>query len=174
MQMRNIFLASALVISAYVLAACAERAANSAPASAPTAAPTAIAPTRAVALNPPAPTAAGPDSSSAFEAQTVGGGSVTVKATPLALKRGAPLEFDIAMDTHSVDLADDMLKTVVLRDDTGTEYAPTAWDGPGGGGHHREGKLKFAALTTDTQSVTLIVRNIASVPERVFKWELPQ
>ncbi len=41
------------------------------------------------------------------------------------------------------------------------------------GGHHREGKIKFAALTTSTKSVTLIVKNIAGVPERVFNWGLP-
>ncbi len=65
-----------------------------------------------------------------------------------------------------------MLKSIVLLDDAGKEYAPTAWDGPTGGGHHRDGKIKFDALTTNTKSVTLIVKGIAGVPKRTFKWSL--
>lgn len=110
----------------------------------------------------------------ALQPQTVAAASVTVKVTPLTLKPGEPPMFDIAMDTHSVDLAADMLKTVVLRDDSGKEYAPTAWDGAGPGGHHREGKIKFAALTTNPKSLTLVVKNLAGVPERAFKWDVAQ
>lgn len=111
---------------------------------------------------------------SPYAAQTVEGGSVAVKATPLKMQVNAPLEFEIAMDTHSVELADDMLKAVVLRDDNGMEFAPTTWDGPGAGGHHREGKIKFAPLTMSTKTLTLVVKNIAGVPERLYKWELAQ
>ncbi len=111
---------------------------------------------------------------SAFAAQTVEGGSVAVKATPLKMQMNATLEFEIAMDTHSVDLADDMMKAVVLRDDSGMEYAPSVWDGPGAGGHHREGKIKFAPLTMNTKTLTLVVKNVAGVPERLYKWELTQ
>jgi hypothetical protein len=134
----------------------------------------ATAPTAPVIVNSPAAKPAGPDSACALQPQTVEAASVTVKVTPLSLKNGEPPAFDIAMDTHSVDLAADMLKTVVLRDDSGKEYAPTAWDGAGPGGHHREGKIKFAALTTNFKSVTLVVRNLAGVPERAFKWDVAQ
>lgn len=109
-----------------------------------------------------------------FAAQTVEGGSVAVKVTPLQLNLTAPLEFEITMDTHSVELADDMLKAVVLRDEAGKEYAPIKWDGPGAGGHHREGKIKFAALATNPKTLTLVVKNIAGVSERVFKWDVAQ
>ena len=111
---------------------------------------------------------------SAFAAQTVEGGSVAVKVTPLKMEPTAPLEFEIAMDTHSVDLADDMMKAVVLRDDSGMEFTPSAWEGPGAGGHHREGKIKFAPLTMNTKSLTLVVKNVAGVPERAFRWEMAQ
>lgn len=121
-----------------------------------------------------ASTTAGSANSSGMEAQTVDGGSVSIKVTPAALKRGQPLEFDIAMDTHSVDLANDMLKAVVLRDDSGMEFTPTAWNGPGGGGHHREGKIEFAPLTMSTKSLTLVVKNIAGVPERIYQWDVAQ
>lgn len=110
--------------------------------------------------------------SATYKTQTVEGGSVTVAITPVELKSGEPVEFDIAMNTHSVDLNDDMLKIVILRDDSGKEYTPTAWDGPAGGGHHREGKIKFGPLSPGAKSVTLIVKDIAGVPERTYKWDL--
>lgn len=113
------------------------------------------------------------DSVSEFQPQTVEGGSVTVTAQPLNLKAGAPPEFDIAMNTHSVDLADDLLQAVVLRDDSGKEYAPLAWEGPSAGGHHREGVIRFDPLPIKTKTVTLIVRNVAGIAERVFKWNMP-
>lgn len=128
----------------------------------------------AAASNVPQPAQPNSDASISFDSQTVEGGNVAVKVTLLQWQPNAPLEFDIAMDTHSVELADDMLKAVVLRDDSGLEYAPSAWDGPAGGGHHREGKIKFAPLTIEPKSLTLVVKNIAGVPERVFKWELTQ
>ena len=111
---------------------------------------------------------------SAFVAQTVEGGSVAVQVTPLKMQPTAPLEFDIVIDTHSVELNDDMMKAVVLRDDSGMEFTPSAWEGPGAGGHHREGKIKFAPLTMNTQALTLVVKNVAGVPERLYTWELAQ
>ncbi len=107
-----------------------------------------------------------------FETKSHEGGSVTVKVTPLALGLEQPLVFDLAMDTHSVDLSDDLTKIVIVRDDAGKEYAPIAWEGAGPGGHHREGKLKFAALTGKPKYVELVIKGLARVPERVFRWEL--
>lgn len=110
----------------------------------------------------------------AYTAQTVDGGSVTVRVMPLTMEAPAPLEFKITMDTHSVELNDDMMKAVVLRDDTGMEFTPSAWEGPGGGGHHREGRIKFAPLPMNTKALTLVVKNVAGVSERRFTWELAQ
>ncbi len=110
----------------------------------------------------------------AFASQTVDGGNVAVKVMPLKMEPTAPLEFEIAMNTHSVDLADDMMKAVVLRDESGMEFTPSAWDGPGAGGHHREGKIRFAPLTMNTKTLTLVVKNVAGVPERSYTWELGQ
>ena len=165
MQRKHIVFGSGLIVLALLLVACGGT--NAAPV--PTAAP----------ANPPVsnqlvPGDAVSNSSSAFEAQTVEGGGVAVKVKPLALQGGAPLEFEIAMDTHSVDLAYDMLKAVALRDDAGKEYSPMAWGGPAGGGHHRAGNIKFAPLTTPSKSVMLIVKNIGGVPERTFQWNLAQ
>ncbi len=114
-----------------------------------------------------------PSSDSTFQPQTVEGGSVSVAVQPIDLQAGAPADFEIAMNTHSVDLSADMLQVVTLRDNTGQEYAPTKWDGPVGGGHHRSGKLEFPALAANVKSITLLVKNIAGIPERTFNWEVP-
>ena len=132
--------------------------------------PTAV-PTAATA-NTPMTKPTGSDWAAAMQPQTVEAANVTVRVTPVALKPGEAPVFALAMDTHSVDLVGDMLKMVVLRDDSGNEYAPTAWDGAGPGGHHREGKIKFAPLTTTPKSLTLVVKNLAGVPERAFKWNV--
>jgi hypothetical protein len=100
------------------------------------------------------------------------GGSVTVDVTPTAVEVGQPIAFAIAMNTHSVDLSDDLTKIAILRDDAGKEYKPIAWDGPGGGGHHRSGVLQFAALSFKPRYFELVIQGLAQVPERVFHWNL--
>ncbi|MBI5034810.1 MAG: hypothetical protein HZB51_30165 [Chloroflexi bacterium] len=124
-------------------------------------------PTVALASNSSQP------STSAFETRNHSGGSVDVAVTPQALGVGQPIAFEIAMNTHSVDLSDDMTRIVTLRDDKGKEYSPTAWEGGGPGGHHRSGVIKFAALTSKPRSVELVIKDLAQVSERTFRWELP-
>ncbi len=120
-----------------------------------------------------APAISKPSSNVTFETQSSNGGSVTVAVKPTTLAVGEPVAFDIAMNTHSVDLSDDMTKISVLRDDTGKEYKPTTWDGAEPGGHHRSGTLLFPALTGKPKYVELVVKGLAKVPERLFKWDLP-
>lgn len=81
------------------------------------------------------------------------------------------MTFEIAMNTHSVDLGDDLTKIAILRDDAGKEYLPVAWDGPDGGGHHRSGNLQFGALSNKPKYVELVIKGLAEVPERVFRWD---
>ncbi len=163
MNKKMILLASAFTLLVLLLAAC-----GSTPT--PTLAP---APTKA----PSAASNAQPDTpksgGAGFETKSNEGGSVTVDVKPTALDVGKPIVFDIAMNTHSVDLSDDMTKITILRDDAGKEYKPTAWDGPAGGGHHREGTLTFAAMANKPKFVELVIKGLAGVPERVFKWDLP-
>jgi hypothetical protein len=111
--------------------------------------------------------------SAVFETQSNSGGSVTVDVQPAAFQVGNPIAFVIAMNTHSVDLSDDLVRISTLRDDSGKEYKPTGWDGPVGGGHHRSGTLTFAALPNKPKFVELVIKGLAGVPERVFKWDLP-
>ncbi len=156
MNQKLFLIVSALALSALSLVAC-----NSAT---PTTVPT---PTVAV------PSSTTKSSASAFETKNNSGGSVDVAVTPETLEVGQPMAFEIAMNTHSVDLSDDMTKIVTLRDDQGKEYTPTGCEGGGAGGHHRSGVIKFAALASKPKSVDLIIKGLAKVSERDFHWDLP-
>lgn len=105
--------------------------------------------------------------------QQIEGGNVTVRVTWRG--SGAGPIFDIAMDTHSVDLdAIDLGQTAILRVG-GNEYAPVQWDAEKGG-HHRSGILAFPATDAAGQSLVgsgafeLVIRDVAGVAERVFEW----
>ena len=69
---------------------------------------------------------------------------VWVEVTPLNLPQGGTtLDFEVAFNTHSVNLDFDPAAISVLRDDQGREYPALSWEGPGPGGHHRSGVLRF-------------------------------
>jgi hypothetical protein len=122
-------------------------------------------------------TTAGSDGAEASAAtQTNEGGEVTVAVTWKGPSAG-PV-FDVAVDTHSVDLDGyDLTKLAVLRNDRGKEVRPSGWDAPKGG-HHREGTLAFPekapdgspVIGSDTRRIELIIRDVAGVPERKFEW----
>ena len=99
-------------------------------------------------------------------------GQVVVEITPITLS-GDTWEFEVAFNTHSVNLGFDVTEVSVLRCDQGQEYTPTVWEGADPGGHHRSGILKFAALDHSTSFVQIVIQDVAKVPERVFRWEVP-
>ncbi|MCL5070611.1 MAG: hypothetical protein M1308_06915 [Actinobacteria bacterium] len=99
-------------------------------------------------------------------------GEVTIDVKYLGYKDNL-LSFDIAMDTHSVDLDQyDLAKLSELTDDKGNKYPVVSWDSAPGG-HHRTGKLTFSQPDTQDKPGTLIliIRNVAGIAERMFKWE---
>ena len=100
--------------------------------------------------------------------------AVTVKVTPLNLAdpSAATLDFEIALDTHSVDLAFNMMAIATLRSDAGEEAQPMKWNGPAGGGHHMSGTLSFPQMKERGRSLTLVLRGVANVPERTFVWNM--
>ncbi len=105
-----------------------------------------------------------------WETNTDEQANVTVIVTPLDLSsQSAQWKFDVVMDTHSVELDQDMTKVAVLIDDQGKEYTPLTWEGPTGG-HHREGTLTFARITPAPKSVELKITGIADVV-RSFVWQ---
>lgn len=98
---------------------------------------------------------------------------VTVAITPQDLSGNAKTwDFKIVLDTHSGDLSDDLLKTAVLLDGTGARHAPIAWDGAAPGGHHREGVLRFKAVSPQPQAIELRIARPGEPGPRSFRWQL--
>lgn len=135
--------------------------------------PSAPAPAIVPATPSAAPSPAAVQSIQPLSAQTVSGGGVAVTVKPLVLTPGQPAAFDIAMNSHSVEIVEDMLAATVLRDGAGRQFGAEAWDGSGPGGHHREGVIRFAPLPNELREVVVIVSGVANVPERAFRWLLP-
>lgn len=101
--------------------------------------------------------------------------SVKVQVTPLNLSRAAEtLDFRVVLETHSVDLSDDLAKVTVLRNDRGSTWRPASWKGPRGG-HHVEGLLRFAGareiLKPTPAYLELQMEGVAGVPLRTFRWD---
>jgi len=104
-------------------------------------------------------------------------GAVTFEVTPLNLTANtSTLEFEVAMNTHSVDVGWDLAAQAVLKTDTGLEVVGQSWTP--GSGHHYENTLVFPAQTaagqpllTAAQTLTLVIRD-TDVPERIFVWQL--
>ncbi len=97
--------------------------------------------------------------------------SVTVTITPMGISsESGELRFDVVMDTHSVELDQDMMNVSVLVDDRGREYKPLRWEGAEPGGHHREGALIFNRITPTSKFVELKINEIGEV-SRSFTWQ---
>ncbi|MFQ5614858.1 MAG: hypothetical protein ACE5GO_00080 [Anaerolineales bacterium] len=72
-------------------------------------------------------------------------GAVAVEVTPLNLDApGATLDFQVSMNTHSVDLSMNLAGLATLTTDTGMTVQAIQWDAPLGG-HHVGGTLSFPA-----------------------------
>jgi len=108
----------------------------------------------------------------AYQTQSNNQNRVRVDVRPIQLSPGKPAKFEIRMNTHSGDLSQDLVAVCTLKDNRGREYQPTHWDGSAPGGHHRSGVLEFPELGDAAQSITLVIREVANVPERVFNWSI--
>ncbi|RIK32510.1 MAG: hypothetical protein DCC56_01500 [Anaerolineae bacterium] len=104
-------------------------------------------------------------------------GMVVVEITPLNL--GTPAEtlnFDVVLNTHSVDLSMDLATLATLTTDTGASVQAVSWDAPRGG-HHVSGILIFPSIQDGkfilegATKLTLTILDV-DVPSRVFEWEL--
>ncbi|MBI4339556.1 MAG: hypothetical protein HY680_06340 [Chloroflexi bacterium] len=84
----------------------------------------------------------------------------------------------LSLNTHSVELARyDPMSRVTLERTGGPPTAPEQWVPLSESGHHREGVLVFAglsyeALAEQRDTLSLVVRDVAGVPERVLTWDL--
>lgn len=108
-----------------------------------------------------------------LELRSSSAAGVSVKVTPKSVGPGAGTwEFAVVFDTHSQDLNDDFVKNAVLLDSRGTRHVPLAWEGPGPGGHHRAGVLRFKAPATRPEAIELQIRRAGEPVPRSFRWEL--
>jgi len=104
--------------------------------------------------------------------RTDSGGGVTVKVTPLDSMTSGELRFQVVLDTHSVDLDSYDLKSLtVLRDGAANIYRPTSVESKGSG-HHRQATVTFAKLRNSVKRIELVIKGVAGVKERVFRWDL--
>jgi len=108
----------------------------------------------------------------AYTSVTSNESGVTVDVRPIQLIPGRSAKFEVQMNTHFVNLSQDMVSVSTLRDDQGRNYQPVVWDGSGPGGHHRKGVLEFPVIDGGSKSVKLIIREVADVPERTFEWKI--
>ncbi len=107
-----------------------------------------------------------------LEPQTKSQGEVSITVTPAYDTKWS---FDIALETHSVELSESLDAVSVLIDDKNREYAPVAWEGDPPGGHHRKGILRFGGdIDSSARSLTLAIRKLGGIPERTFTWTLGQ
>lgn len=97
-------------------------------------------------------------------------GEVVVDVTPVAVKKGEKVVFDVKLDTHNIELDYDLVAKSQLTDNKGNIYQALSWNG-GKGGHHLSGKLTFPSLAKEATSLTLAIKNIDNI-DRVFRWEL--
>lgn len=90
--------------------------------------------------------------------------NVEFQVTPLS-----PSEFQIEINTHSVELDFDLTEISALYDDTGNAYKPLKWEGSPPSGHHRSGILKFPQISKNAKSIKLV---IIDSTEREFSWDI--
>lgn len=110
--------------------------------------------------------------------------AVTVSVTftnPLEKGTKDTLDFEVSMNTHSVDLDPIRVEKVSVLRAGGAEVKPLGWFKPEGGGHHRSGVLRFPAkdasgrplLPGGKGRIELRIKGVGASAERVFAWELP-
>mgnify|MGYP001583866497 CR=1 FL=1 len=102
-------------------------------------------------------------------------GSVEVEVTPIEISDTSdPWRFKIVLNTHSVELDQDLTKVTLLVDNKRNQYKPLSWDGAAPGGHHREGVLTFRSISPRPPSIELVVKDVGEIKERKFTWDLKQ
>ena len=108
-----------------------------------------------------------------LRAQRSSAGGVTVEVTPQNLAASArSWDFKVSLDTHSAELNDDLVKTATLLDEKGGRHIAVKWEGAGPGGHHREGLLKFNAISPQPAAIELQIQRTGESKPRSFRWQL--
>jgi hypothetical protein len=98
---------------------------------------------------------------------------VTVQVTlKSAGSAGNRWEFDVAFDTHSADLIDDLTQSASLTTSDGRTLKPVSWTGAPAGGHHREGVLAFEVPAPRPGTIELRIARQGESAPRTFRWQL--
>ena len=95
----------------------------------------------------------------ALPIRTVSAGAVTVKVEPRAVNTAGAV-FKVSFDSHSEALDLDVARgaTLVVGD---VAWPVGGWSGPGPGGHHREGELRFSPAGPAKGTATLTITGLS-------------
>lgn len=116
-----------------------------------------------------------PEAAPQWPPQTNNEGNVEIVITPKNLSSTASSwDFEVEINTHSVELGYDMASISALYDEIGNEYRPISWEGAEPGGHHRSGVLRFNPISPRPKSITLMLRTIGGIAGRRFFWPLEE
>ncbi len=115
-----------------------------------------------------------PTPQSGLAPQTNSEGAVNISVVPQNAPASGVWKFEITLDTHSVEINEDLSRVSVLVDDSGQEHEPIAWEGDPPGGHHRAGILTFNPVIPKPKSIKLKISEVGGVAERIFAWTLPR
>lgn len=100
------------------------------------------------------------------------GGGVTVKVTYRTPQPTDEIRFEVALDTHSVNLDGyDLKDLALLRDAGGKTYEPVRVENKGSG-HHRNVIVVFPRPSGGAQQVEIVIRDIADVKQRAFRFKI--
>ncbi len=97
---------------------------------------------------------------------------VKIVVTPDDLSGTATIwNFEVVLETHTHPLIDEMAEASVLVAN-GRSFAPLVWIGSPPGGHHRQGRLRFMAVTPRPSKIELRIRLTGEPAARTFAWSL--
>ena len=98
-------------------------------------------------------------------------GEVKMVITPKALAQDF-WSFEVTLDTHSVELTDDLAEVSFLVDENGKTFKALGWEGDPPGGHHINGILKYSPISPRPENIELRIK--LNNKERSFKWKLSE
>jgi hypothetical protein len=132
--------------------------------------PTAVQAQAEILAEEPAPASAGwGEGETMFDSQ----GAVEVAVTPVNLDNsGGRIDFEVALNTHSVDLSMDLAEMAVLQTDSGLLVQASSWDAPRPG-HHVDRILSFLLdedgeqLLEGVEEINLVITGLEGA-ERFF------
>ncbi len=118
-------------------------------------------------------TLSAPASAAGLAAQTSDENGVKIVVTPGDLSGTATVwNFEVVLETHTHPLVDEMAASELVAN--GKFFPPLVWIGSPPGGHHRQGRLRFMAVTPRPQVIELRIRLNGELTPRTFKWSLSE